>query len=346
MSARHDHAACCDSKAARKPLYRDPVVGLAALIAAICVTAEYWPALVPFRRVLTGYLRLIVLPVSVGLLIGGFVEAVVPRELISRLLAGARRRTILRAVSLGFLMSVCSHGILAIAIELHKKGASNAAVVAFLLASPWANVPLTLLLLAFFGLKAFYFIFGAIGIAITTGLVFQILERRGWIEANPHTVARSAGSSVWSDIERRWKEISSSPIGLAQKVFGGAFALGDMVLGWILVGVLAAGAAGTFVPHGFFDRYMGPDAIGLLVTLASATVIEVCSEGTSPLALEIYRHTGAFGNAFVFLMAGVVTDLSEIGLVWTHMGRRTAIMIPAVALPQVIVLGLFANRFF
>jgi uncharacterized membrane protein YraQ (UPF0718 family) len=49
-------------------------------------------------------------------------------------------------------MSVCNHGILAIAMQLHKKGASTPAVIAFLLASPWANFPLTLMLIGFFGL--------------------------------------------------------------------------------------------------------------------------------------------------------------------------------------------------
>ena len=47
-------------------------------------------------------------------------------------------------------MSACSHGILAIAIQLYKKGASPAAVVAFLLAAPWANLTMTLILISFF----------------------------------------------------------------------------------------------------------------------------------------------------------------------------------------------------
>jgi len=34
------------------------------------------------------------------------------------------------------------------------------------------------------------------------------------------------------------------------------------------------------------------------VTLIVATIMEVCSEGTAPLAFELYRQTGAFGNAF------------------------------------------------
>ena len=68
---------------------------------------------------------------------------------------------------------------------------------------------------------------------------------------------------------------------------------------------------------------MGPTALGLLVTLIVATIMEVCSEGTAPLAFEIYRQTAALGNAFVFLMAGVGTDYTEIGLLWHNIGRKS-----------------------
>ena len=76
-----------------------------------------------------------------------------------------------------------------------------------------------------------------------------------------------------------------------------------------------------------------------------ATVIEVCSEGSSPLAFEIYRQTGSLGNSFVFLMAGVATDYTEIGLLWTNVGKRVALWMPAVTVPQVLILGYTFNLF-
>jgi uncharacterized membrane protein YraQ (UPF0718 family) len=64
------------------------------------------------------------------------------------------------------------------------------------------------------------------------------------------------------------------------------------------------------------------------------------------LAFEIYRQTGAFGNAFVFLMGGVVTDMTEIGPVWKNIGHRTALWMVAISLPQVIFLGWIFNHLF
>ncbi len=91
---------------------------------------------------------------------------------------------------------------------------------------------------------------------------------------------------------------------------------------------------------------MGPSFVGLLVTLALATVIEVCSEGSSPMAFEIFRQTGALGNSFVFLMAGVATDYTEIGLLWANVGKKTAIWLPIVTVPQVVLYGVIANAIF
>jgi len=119
-----------------------------------------------------------------------------------------------------------------------------------------------------------------------------------------------------------------------------------MVLWWIILGILIASIAGAYIPVHFFHRFMGPTFLGLLITLGLATVIEVCSEGSSPLAFEIFRQTGALGNSFVFLMAGVATDYTEIGLLWTNVGRRTAIWLPVIAVPQIVLIGYIANIIF
>jgi hypothetical protein len=246
-------------------------------------------------------------------------------------------------------MSVCSHGILAIAMEIYKKGASTSAVIAFLLASPWANLPLTILLLGFFGLKALFFIFGAIGIAIVTGLIFQLLEKANLVESNPIQHPEHETLSIQEDLKKNRDAFRFTQKNIALHIKGigqGAFSLADMVLWWVILGAVIASAAGAYIPTSIFQNYMGPTLLGLLVTLLIATVLEVCSEGTAPLAFEIYRQTGAFGNAFVFLMAGVVTDYTEIGLLWQNIGKRTAIMLPIIAVPQVIILGIIANHIF
>lgn len=79
------------------------------------------------------------------------------------------------------------------------------------------------------------------------------------------------------------------------------------------------------------------------MTLAFATIIEVCSEGSSPIAFEIYTKVGVLGNPFVFLMAGVITDYTEIGLIWSNIGKKTAIWLPIITVPLVLLIGWLFN---
>ena len=291
----------------------------------------------PLNESLLGYLGLIWWAVLLGLILGGVIDYFVPEEFIFKYLGQRKKRTLFFAVIAGFLLSACSHGILAIAIQLYKKGASVPAVITFLLASPWANLPITILLFGFFGWKAIFFVITAMLIALITGFVYSGLDKIGWIE--PSKEVKVNGIVKWDKIRKfNLKESFNG-------VLVGSVNLSNMVLWWIMIGFIIAGFIGAYVPEHFFMRFMGPSFLGLLLTLVFATIIEVCSEGSSPIAFEIFSKVGTFGNPFVFLMAGVVTDYTEIGLLWTNIGKKTALWLPVITVPLVLLAGWLFNLF-
>ncbi|MCX5707156.1 MAG: permease [Candidatus Omnitrophica bacterium] len=337
---------CCHT--AKKPFLKNKLFIISGLTVVLLFLSLVLPFLEPFRKAFLMYFKTIWWAVLLGLLLGGVIDYYIPKEYISKILSRKKPYTIFNAVFLGFLMSACSHGILALSIQLHKKGASNPAVVSFLLASPWANLAISVMLVAFFGLKGLLIIIAAIVIAINTGFIFMFLEKKGLIEKNKNTIEIAEGFSIMNDVHSRIKNYNFKQEDIlngAKGVIKGGLALGDMVLWWIILGIILASLAGAYIPVHFFHKFMGPTLLGLVVTLALATVIEVCSEGSSPLAFEIYRQTGAIGNSFVFLMAGVATDYTEIGLLWANVGKRVALWMPLVAVPQILALGLIANLF-
>ncbi|HOX54596.1 MAG: permease [Candidatus Omnitrophica bacterium] len=331
------------------PFYRNKTFLVALALLVLSLLSFVLPFLLPFRETLLSYFQKIWWAILLGLFLGGIIDHYVPREYFSHILAKPKKRTIVYSVILGFFMSVCSHGILALSIQLHKKGASNPAVVSFLLASPWANMTITIMLISFFGLKALFIILGAIVIAINTGFIFQLLESKNLIEKNINTTVVEDNFSISADMAKRIKQYRFSLDTLKSDfkgIFNGVVSLSNMVLWWVLIGVGLASLAGAYIPTHVFTTYLGASFVGLLLTLLLATVIEVCSEGSSPMAFEIYRQTGAFGNSFVFLMAGVVTDYTEIGLLWHNVGKKTAMWLPIVTVPQVVLLGWIANKIF
>lgn len=335
----NETAHCCHGD--NKPDGDIPAIGRKLrIVGAAFIAVLLLSFLAPLQSLndsLLSYLSIVWWAVLLGLLFGGVIDYFIPDGVIVRFLGGKTKRTLLHAVVAGFLMSACSHGILAIAIQLYKKGASVPAVITFLLASPWANLPITILLFGFFGWKAIYFVTGAMVIALVTGFIFTILDRLGWIEGSSENA--EPGDVSWTRVKNF--DASKSIKGVA----AGAMSLANMVLWWLLIGILAAALIGAYVPAHWFMQYLGPDAGGMFLTLAFATILEVCSEGTSPIAFEIFNKVAVLGNPFVFLMAGVATDYTEIGLLWSNIGRRTAIWLPVVAVPQILILGALLNTY-
>lgn len=339
---------CCTTP---KKWYQERLF-ITVIILSILLSISYIiPEFNTFYQSFLSYLKLMWLPITVGFLIGGLIDYCIPKEYIERYLSRTKKRTILYAVMFGFLMTACCHGILAIGIELYHKGASTAAIVAFFLASPWANLPITILLFGFFGWNALFIVFSAIFIAINTGLIFQMLERKGLVECKHCELggdkAEKHNFSIISDIKQRMNAVDFNADTILDATKGtlqGSWRLTKMVLWWILIGMSMASLI-RYIPQHIFQQYMGPTLLGLFITLVFATIIEVCSEGTSPIAFEIYNQTGAFGNSFTFLMAGVATDFTEIGLIWNNIGRKAALFMPLISIPQILVLAYLFNVF-
>lgn len=336
---------CPECSVEKRPWYKEKLY-ITGLITIVLFIVSYFFIGKLFDALLD-YAKLIWWAVLLGFLLGGVIDYFVPREYIEKYLGKHKKRSIIYAVFFGFLMSACSHGILAISMELYKKGASTSSVVAFLLASPWANMPITILFFSFFGWNALFVIFGAIVIAIITGLIYQVLERKGLVECDKCKVkAKNHDFSIIGDVKKRFKGFVWSAKNVSEAVSGvlkGSLSLAKMVLWWLFIGMIIAAFARAFVPPNFFMDYMGATFLGMLIVLGLATIIEVCSEGSAPMAFEIFRQTGAFGNSFVFLMAGVVTDYTEIGLIWSNIGRKAALWLPIITVPQVLLLGWLFN---
>ncbi|RLF42092.1 MAG: hypothetical protein DRN17_08110, partial [Thermoplasmata archaeon] len=123
----------CPSCTVSAPWYKERITIAIAATVAFLIISYVFPPLGPFFDAFMDYLSLIWWAILVGFFIGGVIDYFIPREYIEKYLSKHRKRTIVYSVILGFVMSACSHGILAISMELYKKGASTSSVIAFLL---------------------------------------------------------------------------------------------------------------------------------------------------------------------------------------------------------------------
>lgn len=279
--------------------------------------------------------------VFVGILVG------VPKELVMSILGkGGTLNGVCRATAAGVLLDLCSHGILLVGMQLYKRGASLGQMMAFLIASPWNSLSLTLILWALVGLKWTVMILVlSLIIAIISGTFFDWLVVKKVLPPNPN----SNGADDHNGFRRELKSYVSA-IHWTPSAFGKMFYTGliesKMILRWIFFGVVLASIIRAAVPVEIFAQVFGPTLMGLGATLLFATILEVCSEGSMPVAADFLLRAKAPGNMFGFLMTGVSTDYTEILTLKETTGRwKIAFFLPLVTLPQVILIALILNQF-
>ncbi|ASP40068.1 ATPase [Bacterioplanes sanyensis] len=268
----------------------------------------------------------------------------VPRELVMSVLGrGGSKRGLVRATAAGLLLDLCNHGILMIAMKLYERGASIGQVMAFLIASPWNSLTLTLILIGLIGLPlTLTFIAGSMVIALISGWIFDRLVDRQVLPANPNQVEFQV-LPFWSTLKNSWGGYDWRPKAVAGLFWEG---LKDsrMVLRWIVFGIVLIALVRAFVPPEVFSTWFGATVGGLFMTLLVTTILEVCSEGSSPIAADLVNRAGAPGNAFTFLMAGAATDYTEImSLKDTTRSWKIALFLPLVTVPQVLLIGYLLN---
>ena len=283
-----------------------------------------------------------------GIVIGMIMVAIltkVPREFVVSLLGtGNGLHGILRATLGGILLDLCSHGILMVGAKLYERGVSAGQVMAFLVASPWNSFSLTLILIALIGLKwTLIFIAASMLVAVITGLIFEKLVVTNLLPDNIHKTDLPKNFQFWQEAKYR---LSSAQLNFQffWEMLKDGVMESRMVIRWILFGVLLAGLVRVLLDANIFQTYFGPTLMGLGLTLIAATVIEVCSEGSTPIAADLLTRANAPGNSFAFLMTGVSTDYTEIMVLRdTTQSWKIALFLPLITVPQVILLAWLIN---
>ena len=283
---------------------------------------------------------------AIGVIFVGILGRI-PRDLVMSVL-GHRDgfSSLLRATLAGVLLDLCSHGILAVGMKLYERGATVGQVMAFLLASPWNSFSLTLILFALIGVGwTLAFIALSVVVGLASGLIFDRLVAVGTLPDNPHreTLDPDARfSDLWIEFRRGWAFSAAGTLRLLREGLSGA----RVVIRWGLFGILLASAVRAVVPPEQFAAWFGASVAGLGLTVLAATIIEVCSEGSTPLAADIMNRAGAPGNGFAFLMGGVSTDYTEIMSIRdTTASWKIALFLPLVSLPQILLIGFVLNQF-
>jgi uncharacterized membrane protein YraQ (UPF0718 family) len=285
-----------------------------------------------------------------GMLVGVLFVGVLgrlPRDLVMGILGrDGGLVSLFRATLAGVFLDLCSHGILAVGMKLYERGASAGQVMAFLLASPWNSFSLTLIMFGLIGVGwTMLFIVLSLVIGIVTGVVFDALVRRGHLPPNPWQASLGEPQPV-SVLLREFRESVRFSLPGALQIVRDGVAGSRVVIRWSLFGLVLAALIRALLPAEAFATWFGASIGGLALTLLATTVIEVCSEGATPIAADLMTRALAPGNSFAFLMAGVATDYTTImSIKQTTKSWKIALFLPLITVPQIMVIGAILNHY-
>lgn len=282
--------------------------------------------------------------IAIGIVLVGMMSKM-PREIFTSIMGKSDSiGGLFRAVLGGVVLDLCCHGILLVAAKLYERGVSLAQVVTFLIASPWNSLSLTLILIGLIGWQwTILYVLASMIIALTTGLIIQKLINNETLPKNPNQSESENLPAFKTEIKKLLKTVKFTPSGTLEIIKTG-ITEGKMIIKWLLFGTIIAASLRSFVPSDMFTEWLGPDVTGLLITLVIATIVEICSEGSAPIASEIVTNAKAPGNGFTFLMAGVATDYTEFMAIREFTSSwKIALAIPLITVPQVLLIGFIMN---
>jgi uncharacterized membrane protein YraQ (UPF0718 family)/copper chaperone CopZ len=264
-----------------------------------------------------------------GASIAGLLHVWLPADFIHRHLNG--RWGVLKAAAIGVPMPLCSCGVIPTGLGLKKDGASDGAVVAFLISTPQTGVDSILVSASFLGLP--FALFKVVS-AFVTGLV------GGWI-----TDAVVASPAPPVPQPEDGEACAVAPPGPAYKrAVEHALELLQTTWRWMVFGVVVSALLSHYVPpDALASLSAGGGVLAYLGVLAVAVPLYVCATASVPIAAALVGAGMPVGAALVFLMAGPATNVATLGAVYRTLGARALGAYLGTILVGSVSLGMLAE---
>ncbi len=264
-----------------------------------------------------------------GLIIAGLMKSWVPTQILSHHL-GDGKLAIIKAALIGAPLPLCSCGVIPVATELRRSGASAPATASFLVATPETGVDSISVSYALLG--PVFAIFRPIT-AVVSAIVTGILVTTAKVSTKPETKETSCCHAKTVEVKKEKSSCCSKtqetkPATVLEKTLAGlrysATQLIDDLIIWLLIGLIFATLIKTFVPTSFLLSY-GSGLPAMLLMIAISIPMYICATASTPIAAGFILAGISPGTALVFMMAGPATNISTLGVIKSEMGSSVLV---------------------
>lgn len=314
--------------------------------------------------------------IVIGAIVSGLLEILLPQQFFNRWLPKNRLLAIMGSSLMGFILPMCECGIVPVMRRLLAKGAPPSCAVTYMLSAPVINpIVLASTSLAFWGSLDLWDVGGlkmvllraggAFVTAVTVGLLFERLSRRGeslvrdnvgrarlvdteashelyQIDAGP--LARADHGAASPHAHDHGHSHGPAKQGLLDKLSAIAeIALGDFldIAAFLVIGAALAASVRTALPTEKLDELAQYGSLSIIGMMALAYVLSLCSEADAFVAANFVSFS--LGSKVAFLVLGPMLDI-KLTIMYRWVFTRKAVRIMAVTLVVcVFLVGLATN---
>jgi uncharacterized membrane protein YraQ (UPF0718 family) len=327
---------------------RSPLFEVAFLVLAVAVLALGRSS--PAIRTLSLLFSSIVLEalpfMLLGAVVGGLVETFVSRERMVSILPRRQWLAVFVAAGLGVFFPVCECAVVPVVRRLARKGLPPPAVIAYLLGAPIANpivAASTAVAYRFDWLIVVTRLLGGYLVAVGIGLAAGRLLRDRPVFVDGLREREEPAGSCGCDPGAGPDEPEARGLPRLLSRLGEALRhAADDFLGvghYFVVGAFVAALAQTFLDRSAFLRVSGQPATAILLMMALAVAISLCSEADAFVASS-FRGLMPLSAQMAFLMLGPILDLKLLLMYQTLFRRRVIFILAAFMFVAVLMAAL------
>lgn len=257
-----------------------------------------------------------------GVFISSIIQIFVSQEALVKFFPRNKIAAFFVAIVSGFFLPVCDCAIIPVAGRLVKKGVPLPVAVTFMLAAPTVNpIVIASTFYAFPGNPsvAFYRLYLGITVAVAAGLTFLLFPEKGsMLRSNPRGVACSCGCCDGEAAGGR------GVMGRINAVFMHASTEFFEVSRFLIVGAFLSTLVQTVLPKGILANLGGLDVLSLLVMMAAAFLLSICSTSDAFIA-RTFTGQFAMGSVMGFLVLGPMIDIKNLLMLLGNFKKRFVI---------------------
>ena len=264
--------------------------------------------------------------ILVGLVLVGIFNAFVNKQWIRSQIGKNTMGSTVKAALFGIPLPLCSCGVVPTAVELKKEGASNGAVVSFLISTPHTGIES---IVATYGIMGWFMtVFrpvAALLSGIFGGTLTHALVKNDPVEQPEHEC--ECGCHQTEPLKKlSFKDRLKKAVNYSFGEF-----LDEISLQFIL-GIFLSALVSVILPDDFFvNSGLNSGILAMLMMAVLGVLVYVCSVSSIPIALSLILKGLSPAAAFVFLFVGPAINLPSITVYFKMLGKKiTAIYISSV----------------